>query len=233
MDGRPTHPDNAEDDSPPTKPWSTEDATVQLRLWAAAIRQGRAVAVCDGSWKDDFGAAAFRLGYARGGQWHKVGEGTNWIKPGLTSTGSHRAELAGIHGIVAITAQCAQGDGPALTGRLTIGCDNQAALRSLDREWTFHSDDGDYDLLVAIQTLVKSTDIDIRGHHVKGHQDNTGRVLTKWEQWNVAMDTSAKAAWRTYILQGKREAPARPVHGPVWEVLLGNRQVQTASVERV
>ena len=228
IDGRPTHPRVDIGDTTPT--WSTQDSTANMGAWADAIRAGLAVAVCDGSWKDNFGAAAFRLGKVRRDRWHRVGEGTTWIKPGLTATGSHRAELAGIHGIISTTVQCAGMYGLQV-GRLILGCDNQAALRSLDRDWDFASDDGDYDILVAIQDMVRQLDITVQGKHVKGHQDSTGRRLTQWEQWNVDMDKVAKAAWRHYALAGKQDANARQVGGPAWSATLGDVQIQDASIK--
>ena len=206
--------------------WSTGNAIIKWQDLAGALVNETAVAVSDGSWKNGFGAAAFRVGDATTEKWQSVGDGDSWINGGVTASGSHRAELAGLHGIVATVTTAARMEN-LQGGGITVGCDNQSALRSLRKDWHFDAGEADYDLIQSIQYMVKNTTIAIRGKHVKGHQDTCGKPLDNWAKWNVAMDTKAKRAWREYQVH-HRQRRQQAVGGPAWTVSLRKQQVQKA-----
>ena len=207
--------------------WSTRGARLRLASWIEALRNGTAVAVSDGSWKDSFGAAAYRVGSSRTKRWDRIGTGETWITGGVSESGSHRAELAGLHAIMKTVIYGEHSD-RITEGKVTIGCDNKSALRSLDKTACFNATEADYDLLEDIQSMVRNTNITVESKHVKGHQDSRGIKLTQWERWNVAMDLRAKAAWRTYTGMGRKPHDKQATGETVWTATLRGRQVQKA-----
>ena len=117
---------------------------------AKAIRQGIAVAVCDGSYKEAFGTAAY------------VVEGATMAKrmvvvlvtPGEPSDqSSYRSELAGLFGVVTMVhIICEQFQ--ITDGAIEVGCDCESALRHVSGtgpSFEARIKDPDYDLRSAIR----------------------------------------------------------------------------------
>jgi hypothetical protein len=118
-------------------------------MLADAIRQGQAVAVSDGSYKDEFGTAAYVL----------EGENSdNRLVVVLVSPGrpedqqSARSELAGLYGVVVmVNLVCEHFD--ITDGAVEVGCDSQSSLRhAFGQGVSFEAEikDADYDLRSAI-----------------------------------------------------------------------------------
>lgn len=74
-----------------------------------------------------------------------------------------------------------QGASSLVSGAVHIACDSTSALRCLDKSWHFTATKSDYDLLVVVQHMVRQTAVMVHAHHVKGHQDDTGKQLNCWE----------------------------------------------------
>ena len=66
-----------------------------------AISQGSAVAASDGSYKQGFGTSAFLLRDSLEEDQHPI-YGVNWVRGNVEDQSSHRSELAGIAGVIAI-----------------------------------------------------------------------------------------------------------------------------------
>jgi Reverse transcriptase (RNA-dependent DNA polymerase) len=157
-----------------------------------ALKNGTAIAVSDGSYKETFGTAAFVL------------EGVNSngrivntvIAPGNAHNQSpYRSELTGIYAtMVLVQKLCKYYD--ISSGQIEFACDGLSALnKAFSYVALISVDEPSYDLLAAIrhQWLYSSVQWKIR--HVKGHQDDerAPTELDRWERLNVEMDGRAKA----------------------------------------
>jgi hypothetical protein len=162
---------------------------------AEAIRNGIAIAVCDGSFKDEFGTAAYVL----------EGEtSTNRIVVVLVTPGtdddqsSYHSELSGLFGVlVMVHFICEQF---AITdGAIEVGCDCKSALRHVfGKGPSFNPGitDTDYDLHSVIRKMLENSPITWKWRHVAGHQDNDGiEELDRWARLNIEMDSLAKVYW--------------------------------------
>jgi hypothetical protein len=143
------------------------------RTLAEAIHQGRAIAVSDGSYKDDFGTAAYVL----------EGEtASNRIVCALATPGipedqsSFCSELAGLYRIVMmVQAVCHQFG--ITSGGIEVGCDGLIALqRAFGEDFMVTPDikDSDYDLLSATRKILAESPVIWTWRHVEGHQDDDG-----------------------------------------------------------
>jgi hypothetical protein len=143
------------------------------RTLAEAIRRGRAIAVSDGSYKDDFGTAAYVL----------EGEtAANRIVCALATPGipedqsSFRSELAGLYGIVMMVQAICHQFG-ITSGGIEVGCDGLIALqRAFGEDFMVTPDikDSDYDLLSATRKILAESPVIWTWRHVEGHQDDDG-----------------------------------------------------------
>jgi hypothetical protein len=132
------------------------------------IKAGGAIkAVCDGSFKELFGTAAWLI--------YITDECT--IQGQCTSPGTpedqsaFRSELTGIYGIVSTTWTLQQQWN--LVGEVTIGCDGLSALRQAQKTTDFIDPNiPQFDLILAIRTIISQTHWKWNWIHVKGHQDD-------------------------------------------------------------
>jgi hypothetical protein len=132
---------------------------------AEAISKGIAIAVCDGSFKDEFGTAAYVL----------EGEtSTNRIVVVLVTPGtddnqsSYRSELSGIFGVVVMVhLVCEQFT--IMDGAIEVGCDCESALRHVFGKGPSFDPgikDTDYDLRSAIRKMLENSPITWKRRHV-------------------------------------------------------------------
>jgi hypothetical protein len=160
---------------------------------ATAIRSGHAIAVCDGSYKDSFGTAAFVLEGATSANRVVAVH----IVPGAPEEqSSFRSELSGILGVVYMV-QLICTTYQITSGSICLGCDGEQALtQALDetKSGRVEVKRSDYDILSAIRAALKWSPLTWTFRHVRGHQDDDGTcVLDRWAQLNVEMDLLAKA----------------------------------------
>ena len=139
---------------------------------AEAIQMGTAVAVSDGSLKDNaagqaFGTAAFVI---EGIDSQNRIEGWN-IVPGPLKTGdSYRCELAGLIGIVFyLNALCAHRQTTTGSGR--IACDNINTIRIFTPDFLPKPSESDFDLVNTLWRGIQEYPIEWKAEHVKGHKD--------------------------------------------------------------
>jgi hypothetical protein len=161
---------------------------------ARALRKGRAVAVSDGSFKDEQGTAAFVL--QNGFQRRNRIEMSNVVPGSKLSQSSYRSELGGLFGIVCATANIVDLHNVA-RGSITVGCDGSEALwQAISAKGPVSPRASDFDLITAIRTKIAKSPITFIPKWIKGHQDSMPggrhRRLDNWALLNVRMDTMAK-----------------------------------------
>jgi hypothetical protein len=160
----------------------------------AAIRQGTAIALTDGSYKDGMGTAAFT--FRTSTEDHRELSFVH-MTPGMEhELTPYRAEVGGLYGIAVFIQRVTKGF-DCTGGRITIACDCKGAL---DRVFDVHPPlpkQSEYDLLSEIYHIRKSNQLQWTKHWVKGHQDHSTPFyqLDNWARLNIAMDTLAKQHW--------------------------------------
>jgi hypothetical protein len=135
--------------------WAVEKFAVTDggRALADAIRLGHAIAVSDGSYKDELGTAAYVLEGKT-----KMNRIVGVLKvPGLPADqSSYRSELSGMYGIVVmVEVICTHFE--ITSGAIEAGCDGLSALRkAIGQGSHFDPDikDSDYDMLSAIRKML-------------------------------------------------------------------------------
>ncbi len=158
---------------------------------AQALQDGTAIAVSDGSYKDNYGTAAWTL---QGSDEEGAIEGVN-IAPGHPKDqSSYRSEIAGLYGIIA-AIKCVCTYHQVTQGSIEVGCDGEQALYNVfdpDRYVTVKNPD--YDLIISCRRLLATVPINWKYRHIDGHQDNHMAYddLDRWAQLNVDMDINAK-----------------------------------------
>ena len=195
---------------------------------ALAIQSGEAIAVSDGSLKDEFGTAAFVLEGLT--NLHRI-LGVN-IVPGPIKIGnSYRCELAGLIGIVImVNALCKRYN--ITSGKVTIGCDNQSSLLVFAPSFVPDPQDDSFDLVTALWNLSRDSPITWIPVHVEGHQEKTKRFpLTRMEQLNIEMDSTAKGFWNHLLVheQHNMKPPHHLVHGEGWSIWHGDDKLASPS----
>ena len=197
-------------------------ATLPIQLLVESIREGRAIAVTDGSFKDNLGTAAytFRRSLADTRSITFV-----HMTPGMPSEISpYRAEIGGLYGIASFLFRLherydLQG------GHVTVACDCQAAL--IRTEQTFPPDPkgSNFDLLSEIYHLKTKTPITWTTKWVRGHQDSTSAGnLDTWARMNIEMDLLAKTHWQR--LNSNRPRPfSLPNTTGVWSLWLSDQRI--------
>jgi len=166
---------------------------------AQAIQQQTAIAVSDGSFKDQMGSAAWTI---------TIPQADTWIKgyttiPGIGSDQcAYHSELGGIFSTVTmVNALCSYYS--ISRGAIQFGCDGLGPLQRCFDPWhdtpvaAPHSD-----LIKAIRAALAASPITWKWLHIRGHQDETvdRSQLDQWALLNIEMDTNAKA-WLEHLLQ--------------------------------
>jgi hypothetical protein len=178
------------------------------------LSRGTTVSVSDGSHYSNTQQAA--------GAWIVESEcRTQWIMGSMLVPGpkaehnSYRSELTGLLGISATIRILASGQ--PLATRCIIGCDGEAALKSVVMpRHRISSNSSNADILSAICDIWTSTHIRPVPVHIKGHQDSTGRPLTRLEEMNTYMDALAKATARCFQPREDNSSIARIGIGSLW-----------------
>jgi hypothetical protein len=134
---------------------------------AAAICQGQAIAVCDGSYKDDFGMAAYVLEGATSVNRLVV----VLVVPGTPANqSSYRSEVVGLYGVVVMVHLICE-QYRITSGAIEVGCDCEGALRHVftsGQRFEATIKQADYDLLCAIQKMLSMSPIKWTSCHVAG-----------------------------------------------------------------
>jgi hypothetical protein len=164
---------------------------------AEAIRKGTAIAVCDGSYKNNFGTAAIIL--------QDSDDDDNRVTvahctPGHPSEQNpYRSELGGILAIYVIVERICQRFG-ITEGAVELGCDCESGLKTVYSRNSDSCKQSHDDLLQEIRHLRTTSPLRWTHRHIDAHQDDHQKweQLTIWEQLNVQTDSVAKATWNEY-----------------------------------
>ncbi len=154
-----------------------------------AIIQGIAVAVSDGSYQLEKGAAAWTIeGVTAENRILGVGP-----TPGGSSDHSaYRSKLFGLWGIMMSLHRFTK-DHQIANGHVTIACDGLSALRKAQNTHMTEPSEAHYDLILAIRALQKSIPLQLTFQHVKGHQNRGQTTVLPHLAWmNIKMDERAK-----------------------------------------
>jgi hypothetical protein len=194
--------------------------------WAFS-RQHALYGVSDGSYKDNFGTAAFVVGVVDHLQVCVRGR---VVTPGSRDEqNAYRSELAGIYAITVIHwALCEFFN--VKHGHIELACDGKSALHQAQWSEDFiNTQHPHYDLILAIRVIRQRTMWNWSWRHVKGHQDDTGVPLDFWAQLNVQMDSDAKQHWDETHTSA---TPSQKIWGEPWRVWLGSNKI-TSSLSRI
>ena len=190
---------------------------------ATRIREGTMEAVSDGGLKDGMGTAA---GISKG---MREGEGFRFQHrvPGQDNDQtSYRSELCGILGNVVLLTRIAAYH-RITEGRVTLGCDNEAALWKAIGSPTVRTGEPSSDILRVIHYHMSQSGIKWVRKHVKGHQDREIQFkdLDHWAQTNVRADRLAEDMRNRWEQQPRpRPKPAR-MPGEGWRVTINGKTV--------
>jgi len=154
----------------------------------AALSAGEGFAVCDGSYKDNTGAAAWIMEGQNSsirltGQWHTPGQDEDHS--------SFRSELAGIIGVL-YTLQF----WPPRTTKplIRVACNGLSVINRLLSQRPIDASEPHYDMLSAAKNLMLDSSYQVQLVFVRGHQDSTYPTALSRDAWlNIEADTLAKA----------------------------------------
>ena len=163
---------------------------------AASILQGTCKAVCDGSYKDGHGTAAFRL---QGEDPAKAVQGCN-VTPGRTQEQcAYRSELGGLVGVLT-TLQVLCDTFQVDSGKATVGIDCESLIKRLSNPKPLNVTESHFDMLTECRRRMKILPCQVILRWVEGHQDSKFGFhplsLDWWARTNITMDANAKRHWR-------------------------------------
>ena len=179
------------------------------------LENGTAVAVSDGSFKDEFGTACWII---------ENGNGTERIIGLIDVPGgdkdhdAYRSELGGLYGIVS-AVKILEDIGGIKSGEIEIGCDGMSALNRafwVEKE-EISSKQAHFDIISGIHGLTEESNIQYLTRHIKGHQDDRSEAdLDRWALLNIECDLRAKH-FMSDIITGYRKPPYT-INKGIWQV---------------
>jgi hypothetical protein len=172
------------------------DAPASIQPLLEGIKNGTAIWVTDGSYKETYGTAAFILLPDIDAQ-----EGLIMVNqtPGREDdTDAYRAEAAGTYGCITFTNELMQQHQLA-NGTVTMACDCLSALWNIFNHQFDKAAQAHYDIIHSCRMLVERSPAEWISRHVRGHQDDHVHYkdLDRWGQLNINMNTLAKRYWQT------------------------------------
>ena len=191
---------------------------------ARAIHAGKAVALSDGSFKDQFRTSAIII--EAEDSTHNI-IAINIIPGNAEDQGSFQSELAGLFRlIVLVHVICAVHH--ITHGAIECGCDGKVdldKLSNLDDETDTNGQQ--FDLLSATRAALRASTIKWTFRHVKGHQDDDpDAILDQWALLNIQMDNLAKSHWQEQVTLAP--LTMQILAGEYWPVFLNGRKVHSA-----
>jgi hypothetical protein len=158
---------------------------------AQALISGKAVAVCDGSYKDQFGTAGFVIQFGNSPESRVTGA---HVTPGHPEEiNPYRSELGGILAIVIIVDAIASFH-DIQEGTIELGCDCKSGITAIFTHIYDTPKQPHHDLIHKIRQKIAGSKIKWNYRHVQGHQDKhtSYNMLDMWGQLNIELDTMAK-----------------------------------------
>ena len=189
---------------------------------AAALQEGKCIGVSDGSFKAQFGTAAWILVDSTNPALELRG---NCIVPGRPSDQSaFRSEVAGLFSLCHMVRIICEYYN-IIHGQIQVGCDGKEALyRVLSPDFEPSPRDAHFDLIIATRAAIASTTIKWSYRWVKGHQDDDPtRELDIWARLNVDMDTQAKCHWEEHYATAQQ--CQQYIQGEPWPVWIGGNKI--------
>ena len=209
QDARPTTLAGALDLLPASDRWAVQHlySADEGRSIAKEIIKGTAIAVSDGSYKDNFGTSAFIFHAPTTGARLT---GRNCIPGAPEDQSAHRSEVGGIVGMaVALHLLCNIYD--ITDGKIILGLDGKSALNSASSKWDPKCQKTDFDILWEARKQLAALPITVEFKWVEGHQDDkplmnlpadlhTGSrqhhgCLDNWAKLNIEADLKARDFW--------------------------------------
>jgi hypothetical protein len=196
---------------------------------AAAIKEGKALAVSDGGLKYGLGTAAFVVeGTDMQGRIRGVNEVPGPIKDG----DSHRCEVSGLYAVSVLVKEICLLH-KIQSGKITVCCDNTTALEIFDHDYLPNPKKPNFDLVSSCWSIKKSSPIQWEAVHVKGHQDRQTPIqeLPRKARLNVEMDRVASAYW-IHLISRSETMPApivRAIYGEEWQLWNGDHKISHPS----
>ena len=164
-----------------------------IRDWIQGWDNGHVDAVSDGSYRraDDACSCAWILHFGQGVEISGGGP----VPSAPETSSAFRGELAGLLALLRVVRACESSLGRPARHPIRMGCDGKSALYKslLTTRESFSSQHRSYDLISRIVALREKITSTLNPEHVRGHQDDTGRILTDLEEMNVRMDLKAKS----------------------------------------
>ena len=165
------------------------------RSVAELIKQGKAIAVSDGSGGEDqtTSAAILTSRHSKNPSPVFPVHITNFVPGNPEDQNSYHGELGGVAGgIVALQILCKYHS--IKQGSIEFGLDGEQAMKAVAAQEDPKADAPSYDLLLDIRRKIKELPINVTFRHIKGHQDDHKHIsaLDRWATLNVQMDTRAK-----------------------------------------
>lgn len=169
------------------------------------------LAVSDGSFKDNYGAAAWTIGTL---ELHDILHGKVVCPGAAKDQSAYRSELTGLYAMMTVLHHLCLFNGIE-ESYVELGCDGASALSTIfDRDPVLTTDIPDYDLVGAIYHLKKTSKVTWTHRHVKGHQDDIKAELDTWALRNILMESRAKSH-----LQVAKQAPRHHnIEGKPWQL---------------
>jgi hypothetical protein len=183
-----------------------------------ALKDGTAMAISDGSYKDTFGTAAWTIGNQ---ETASIIAGKAVCPGAACDHDAYRGELAGIYSIMVIMERFCDNHN-IKDCAIEIGCDGKSSLETaLEKGTKLFRDIPSFDLVAAIMQLHRNSPLTWTSRFVKGHQDDEGHDLHSWATRNVLMDLWAK--------QQLAVAKSSPRHfsdkGEPWQLWVAGRKL--------
>jgi hypothetical protein len=188
---------------------------------ARALIQGTAIAVCDGSYKNQFGTAAFVLQQGDSTAHRIIGA---HVTPGHPEDiNPYRSELGGILALV-IIAEALVTFHDIQNGTVELGCDCESGLTAIFSHTYDTPKQPHHDLIHEIRRKLSNSKLTWKHRHISGHQDKhiPVHLLDIWGRLNVEMDSLAKVYWN------ETSTTTHPFYTPSsfgWSLWIGPRKL--------
>ena len=184
------------------------------------IRNNRGKIVCDGSYKKGRSTSAFRsIGPS-------IIRGTNVVPGRNEDQSSYRGELGGMLGAIICSNELMRHNN-ITDGSITLGCDNEGAIKAIDMTKEYNSQWNSYDILFQIRKELKRSPVKWTFKHVKGHQDEHQHEdqLDEWALANISADKMAKREMKKYLEEGCPYIKPLKIDGDMWQLKIGEDTV--------
>jgi hypothetical protein len=200
----------------PQSEWILENmSTLKGVELAYALAAGMAIGVSDGSYRDPFATAAWRIEGVHSGL---VAEGVVLCPGPIVDHSPYRGELAGLYAMVWLVHQTVKFFNLS-RGQVVLGCDGIGPLTKCFDSVPSSCADEHFDLICAVQRMIAITPITFVSHWVKGHQDDDPqRELDHWAEMNIDMDRNAKAHWWQLHDAGEPVVPQQELYMEPWSL---------------